>query len=126
MATPRIKAQAGKLNLVIEQGATFNPTMTYKDAAGVPIDLTGYTARMQIRESIEDVAFLEELTTENTGASQIILGGVAGTIVLLFNDIETTGMAWESGVYDLELITPSGTVERVLVGSVVIDREVTR
>lgn len=126
MATPKIKAQAGKLNMVIEQGTTFNPVMTYKDGGGTPIDLTDYTARMHIRENIEDVDALEELTTENIGGSQIILGGAAGTITLLFTDTETTAMNWESGVYDLELVTPAGIVSRVLVGTVTVSDEVTR
>lgn len=122
MATPKLKAQAGKLNMVIEQGATFNPVLTYQDSTGTAIDLTSFTARMKIKDARTDVAALEELTTENGG---ITLGGVAGTIALLFSAVDTAAMTWESGVYDLELISGSGIVTRLLQGVVTVSAEVT-
>jgi len=122
MATPKLKAQAGKLNMVIEQGATFNPVLTYQDADGNIIDLTSFTARMKIKDSRSDATALEELTTENGG---ITLGGVAGTIALLFDDAATAAMTWESGVYDLELISGSSIVTRLLQGVVTVSAEVT-
>lgn len=100
MATPILSAQAGKLNIVIEQGATFNPVLTYKDSLGALIDLTGFTARMQIRLKKTSATFLVELTTENGG---IALGGVAGTITLLITDTASTALTFDSAVYDLEL-----------------------
>lgn len=122
MATPKLKAQAGKLNMVIEQGTTFNPVLTYQDADANLINLTGYTARMKIKNARTDAGHLEELTTENGG---ITLGGVAGTIALLFTDTQTTAMTWETGVYDLELISGSGIVTRLLQGVVTVSAEVT-
>ena len=122
MATPKLKAQAGKLNMVIEQGTTFNPVLTYQDADANLIDLTGYTARMKIKDARTDTAALEEITTENGG---ITLGGVAGTIALLFTDTETTAMTWETGVYDLEIISGSNIVTRLLQGTVTVSPEVT-
>lgn len=122
MATPKLKAQAGKLNMVIEQGATFNPVLTYQDSDAVIIDLTSYTARMKIKDSRADVTALEEITTENGG---ITLGGVLGTIALLFSDTDTALMTWESGVYDLELISGSGIVTRLLQGVITVSAEVT-
>lgn len=122
MATPKLKAQAGKLNMVIEQGTTFNPVLTYQDADANLIDLTGYTARMKIKNARTDATALEELTTENGG---ITLGGAAGTIALLFTDAETTAMTWETGVYDLELVSGSGVVTRLLQGVVTVSAEVT-
>lgn len=127
MGTPTLEGQAGRLKLVIEQGTTFQPVMAYTDAADAPIDLTGYTARMHIREELEDIATLEEMTTENSGGiSQIVLGAALGTIQLLFADSETAAMTWESGVYDLELESPLGVVTRILEGPVVLIKEVTR
>lgn len=38
---------AGNWTLHIEQGATFDTTLTWKNAAGTPVDLTGFTARAQ-------------------------------------------------------------------------------
>ena len=42
---------AGRYSFVIEQGATTDFEVIYNDSDGNPIDLTGYTARMSIRQS---------------------------------------------------------------------------
>jgi len=123
MATAKLDAQAGKLNLVIEQGTTFNPVLTYSDSAGTAIDLTGYTARMQIRLKRTSAAFLHELTTENGG---ITLGGAAGTIALLISATDTTAFTFTTAIYDLELITAGGIVTRLLQGSVTLSTEATK
>ena len=64
---------AAKLNLTIEQGATYKKKFTWKDSAGVAIDLSGYSARMHIRKSkASSDPPLVELTNTNGG---IVLGG---------------------------------------------------
>jgi len=123
MATAKLDAQAGKLNLVIEQGTTFNPVLTYSDSAGTAIDLTGYTARMQIRLKRTSATFLHELTTENGG---ITLGGAAGTIALLISATDTAAFTFTTAIYDLELITAGGIVTRLLQGSVTLSTEATK
>jgi len=127
MAVAKLDAQAGKLNIVIEQGTTFNPVLTYTDNStpAVPIDLSGYTARMQIRLKQTDATFIVggELTTENSG---ITLGGAAGTVTLLITDTVTTAFTFASAVYDLELIDGSGIVSRLLTGTVTLSTETTR
>lgn len=42
---------AGKHNFICEMGATFSRTVTWTDADGTPINLTDYTARMQVRQA---------------------------------------------------------------------------
>ncbi len=123
MATPKIEPKAGKLNMVIEQGATFNPVLTWKDANDAAIDLADWTARMHIRAEITDADPLLTLTTEDGG---ITLGGAAGTISLLISAADTADLDWESGVYDLEMVSPSGIVTRLLKGTVTVQAEVTR
>lgn len=123
MATAKLEAQAGKLNIVIEQGTTFNPVLTYTDENDAAIDLSGYTARMQIRDKRTSANFIHELTTENSG---ITLGGVAGTITLLITDTDTAAFAFKNAVYDLELISGGGIVTRLLNGSVTLSTEATK
>ena len=53
-----------KRKLIVIKGATFNPGWTWM-AAGVPVNLTGCTARLQVRDSVESDVVLLELTTEN-------------------------------------------------------------
>ncbi len=123
MATPILASQAGKLNIVIEQGTTFNPVLTYKDENAALINLSGYTARMQIRLKKTSSGFLHELTTENSG---IALGGAAGTITLLITAVNTTAFTFSSAVYDLELITGAGIVTRLVEGTIKLSKEATK
>jgi hypothetical protein len=90
MATSKLSEKAGVLHITIEQGATFDPVMTWKDENGVAINLTGYTARMQIREDVDSATTLHESTTEN---SEIVLGGIAGTITFAISAVTTAALA---------------------------------
>ncbi len=113
---------AAKLNLKIEQGATFQALYTWKDSTGTPVNLTGWTARMQIRPSVKSATIYLELTTENT---YITLGGTAGTISIDVPASITEDITWECGEYDLELV--NGTfVKRLLEGNVTVKKEITR
>ena len=112
-----------KLKLTIYQGATFRKRLTWRAPSKAPIDLTGCTARMQIRAKIEATTPLLTLTTENGGIS---LGGTAGTIELLIDADDTAALTWTSGVYDLEIVFPGGQVTRLTYGSVTVSPEVTR
>lgn len=113
---------AGIYNFICEQGVTFQRSITATDSAGDLLDLTGYTARMQIRRDINATTTLAELTTENGG---ITLGDDAGTIDLFISADDTSDIT-RDGVYDLEIISPSDIVIRLLKGKFEIDQEVTR
>lgn len=113
-----------KHNFFVYRGATFSEKIEWKDENGVAIDLTGFTARMHMRDTLEATTPFLTLTTENGG---IALGGVAGTVDLLASATATTAISATSGVYDLELVAGDGvTVTRLLEGLVTISPEVTR
>jgi hypothetical protein len=114
---------AAKYSYEIEQGATFLPPLiTWKDETGVAINLTGWTARMQIRPNVSSDTILVSLTTENGG---ITLGGIAGTIQLTMTADATAALTWADGEYDLELVN-GAYVKRLLRGKVKVSKEVTR
>jgi hypothetical protein len=113
---------AGTYKITCDQGATFERVFTVKDGNGDLLNLTGYTARMQVRPEIDSAEVLVELTTQN---GRIVLGGVAGTIALSL-DAGITAEIDKDGVYDLEIISAGGDVYRVLKGRFVLDPEVTR
>ena len=110
-------------DLVIEQGATFYQPLRWKDSNGDPIDLTNYTARMQIRRNYETDVVITELTTEN---GRIELGGAAGTINLIIPAAITEALDFSEAVYDLELEDQDGHLTRLLQGQMTLSREVTR
>ena len=43
---------AGTFSFTIEQGATTDFELVYKDSSGNPVNLSGHTARMQLKDSI--------------------------------------------------------------------------
>jgi hypothetical protein len=114
---------AGKLDLYIEQGATFKSQLIWKDATDTEIDLSGYTARLQVRpKALSDVLYID-LTTENGG---ITLGGVAGTIDMQIAAADTEAITWLKAKYDLELIDGTGFVTRLVEGEVKVSFNVTK
>lgn len=132
--------RAGAYNITCEQGSTFvrlieieqpdlitDPTgETYE-----PFNLSGYTARMQARRTIESTNFFLMLTTENGGLT--VNPGDADNEILIYIEDEVTASINSSnpgsnlnGVYDLEIINPSGEVSRLLEGTFTLKAEVTR
>lgn len=112
---------AGKYNLRIEQGAKFGVQFIWKDGDKNPIDLTGYTAKLQMRESKEDTNVIYDSTT----GDDISLGGVAGTIDWTLTTAITTAFDFDHAFYDLEL-TKDNETTRFLEGRVYLSKEVTK
>ena len=115
---------AAKRNIKIEKGATFQMNLTWKDGEGVPVNLTGYTARMQVRKNVNATDTLLNMTTEN---GSIALGGALGTISITGSATNTSAIpdTIKTGVYDLELVNGS-VVKRLIEGNVEISPEVTK
>lgn len=111
----------GKYNITCPQGATFGQQLTWL-IDDDPVDLTGYTARMQIREKYTSTIYNLNLTTENGG---ITLGGDLGTISLLVSASVTSEIVPKEYVYDLELDS-GGEVTRIIEGKFIVTPEVTR
>jgi len=119
----KIKSKAAKLDYEIEAGSTFDITLTWTDSTGTLIDLTGYTARSNWRDTVDAATILVDLTTAN---SKIVLGGALGTIQIIQTAAETELYPFTTAVHDFELIAPSGDVTRLFEGSIVVVPEVTR
>jgi len=115
-----MSSPAGTYNIICDQGATLQRQITWKDSAGAPINLSTYSARMQVRPTTDSTTLTLELTTAN---GRLTLGGAAGTIdiLVLASAMTMTG----EYVYDLELVTGT-TVTRLLQGYFNVRPEVTR
>lgn len=113
--------EPARIDLTIYQGATFRKVLVWK-SNDVAIDITSYTARMQIRENIDSTNPLIELTTEN---GRIDITGVEGKIELTIAATDTAALTFGDAVYDLELVNGS-VVYRFCRGKVKLSREVTR
>lgn len=111
----------GKYNMICPQGATFTKRLTWT-IDDVPVDLTGYTGKMQAKVSYKtncDPIF--SLTTENGG----ITVDDEGNIDLLIDASETEDFVPREYVYDLELYAGS-LVYRLVEGKFVVTPEVTK
>ncbi len=111
---------AQNLDIVIEQGASFNLNITWQDTTGAIVDLTGYTAKMQIRSAYSSSAVILELSDTNGG---IFLTQSSGLIQLLISDTDTSLLPAMVAIYDLKL-SNNGTT-RLLQGQARISPEVT-
>jgi len=115
---------AGTYNATIEQGATFRLLVEWLADGSVPVDLTGYSARMQIRPYAEsDEVFLTLDSDSSNGGISFESDWI---ILIEISAADTATLTQYCGVYDLELESSTGVVTRLLQGSVTISPEVTR
>lgn len=114
----------GKYIMRVYRGATFRKVITWKDESNTIVNVTGFKARLHMRETVESSAPFLTLTTENGG---ITLGGAAGTITLQASATATAALTVLEGVYDLEMVAQDNvTITRLLEGLVFVSPEVTR
>jgi hypothetical protein len=110
----------GRYNITAYQGATYDLNLTWT-IGGSAVNLTNYTAAMQVRTAANASTAVISLTN----GSGITLGGTAGTIGIAIS--ATTMGAATAGqyVYDLELNAGS-VVTRLIQGTFQIQAEVTK
>jgi carbon monoxide dehydrogenase subunit G len=111
----------GTYNITCPQGATFDRTFTVS-IGGVAMNLSGYTAAMQVRETYDSATPLISLTN----GSGITLGGTAGTIGVVVSSTAMEAVADGFYSYDLEITSGGGVKDRILQGKFVVTPEVTR
>lgn len=114
---------AATYDFEIEQGTTLLKPIVWKDSAGTAVNLTGYSAKMQIRKSVSSDDVLLELSTTN---SKLSITPLTGTITLIFSAATTAAIDWSRGKYDLELTSGDGTVTRLIEGEITVSKEITR
>ena len=107
--------------MICPQGATFTKRLTWT-IDDVPVDLTGYTARMQAKTSYKNTCQpIFNITTENGGISV----DDEGNIDLLIDADDTSDFIAKEYLYDLELINAS-QVYRIVEGKFIVTPEVTK
>lgn len=106
-------------NLTIDQGANFNSDVTVKDANGNPFNLSGYTARSKMAKGYESTK------TRVTITSTISTDPASGVVTLSLNSTQTEALDASRYVYDLEIVSGSGEVTRVIEGLIQVRPQVT-
>lgn len=114
-------------DISMDQGSTFNPTFILRNPDKSFFNLTGYVARLQVRETYDSDSFILELTTAN---GKLAINPTLGRIQLNLVPSDTTPIVFSgesfTGVYDIEVVSPTGVVTRIAQGAFTISREVTR
>lgn len=87
------------------------------------INLTPYSARMQIRETVDSTTTIYEATS---AAGQIVLDNTYKTITLTIPASVTQGFSFETAVYSVELFTQTGEVTSFIEGNLFLVKEITR
>ena len=105
-------------NLFIDQGTTFSANVTVKDNTNTVRDLTGYTARSQMRRS--------HYSANSTAFTATIGTPTSGNVTLSLTDAVTANLKPGRHVYDVEIISSANVIERVYEGIVTVYPEVTR
>lgn len=109
---------AGVYNIIVEQGSSFAQKITVK-SNGVPKNLSGYSARAQIRPT--------RTSSTLTATFSCTVHPLAGEIIMNLSPAETAPITSGRYYYDLEIYTSGETVvSRLLQGEVTVTPEVTR
>lgn len=86
-----------------------------------PKDITDYTARMSIKNRVGG----DLLLSLGDADGRLVVDAAEFTIELLIDSVTTEGITWAKGVYDLEMVSPSGVVETLMRGAISIHKEIT-
>jgi hypothetical protein len=115
---------AAKLDLAIDGGTDWTRDLLWKDQAGNPVDLSGFTAKMQVRPQQASSTVIVELTTED-GGIELQPGSAQGVIRLVLTNAQTASLP-KKAVYDLDMVDSGGKVRRLVQGKVLVSLAVTR
>jgi len=112
---------AGTYDIVVDQGSDYTLEVTVKDDDSSVSDLTGYSARAQLRpkraSSTLTASFICTIADDPT----------TGKIEMTLSNSVSKDIAAGSYYYDLEIYTSSDAiVKRILQGKVTVTQEVTR
>jgi hypothetical protein len=102
---------AGQKNWDVDQDTTFTFVVEYRDPDDSVIDLTGATAKMQVRDATaQKLAFT--LTSPGGG---ITINGELGKVTVRMTPTQTKKLFYPKSIYDL-IVTDSNLVKTKLLG----------
>jgi len=107
-------------DITIRRDRDFSLTLTFKDSDGTVIDLTGYSAKAQVRPTKDSSTLWVTMTATITAED--------GEIELTLTDAQTLALDddYVKGWWDLVLTNPSGLRQSYVEGTATIKGTVTR
>jgi hypothetical protein len=114
---------AVQYNVEIDQGADWFLNVTYEQPAGTPVNITNYTAALQLRSLPTDATAVLSLAT---GGNGITITGATGLVAIRATATQTRAIDEGIYYYDLEITSPAGVVTSLVQGQAYVSAEVTR
>jgi len=113
---------AGQKNFEVDQNATFSFIVEYKDNNGNAIDLTGASAKMQIRDTKGGAKLAVTLTSPSGG---IVLDAPNGKLTIKMTPTQTNKLFYPKSSYDIMVIDSNANKIKLLEGFMTLNRSVT-
>ena len=108
------------LNIKILQGCSFSRLIVITDENGDEVGLGSHTFRGQVRPGYAD-----NYPNDYVPFTCIVVPNT-NTVEISMSPATTQSISYSKGLYDIEMIKPDLTVERILSGKFILDKEVTR
>ena len=129
---------AGRYSFIIEQGATTNFEIQYRDSSDNPVDLTNYSGRMQIASNYASfpnrtvyLTLSSSLNADGTGLNFSGSNGntppTSGSIGIYISSCTSSLLSFNNAYYDLEIYSGSNCpyTVRLLEGQINLSNQVT-
>jgi hypothetical protein len=113
---------AGQKNFEVDQNATFTFVIEYKDDNGDAIDLTGASAKMQVRDTKGGAKLAVTLTSPSGG---IVIDQPNGKLTIKMTPTQTNKLFYPKSSYDVMVVDSNGNKIKLLEGFMTLNRSVT-
>jgi hypothetical protein len=113
---------AGQKNFEVDQNATFSFIVEYKDNNGLPINLTGATAKMQVRDQKGGTKLAFSLTSPSGG---IVIDPTNGKLTIKMTPTQTSKLFYPKSSYDIMVTDSNANKIKLLEGYMTLSRSVT-
>lgn len=113
---------AGQKNFEVDQNTTFTFTIEYKDNQDNPIDITGSSAKLQVRDTKGGSKLAFTLTSPSGG---ITIDGPNGKLTVKMTPTQTNKLFYPKSSYDLMLVDSNSNKIKLIEGFLTLSRSVT-
>jgi len=113
---------AGQKNFEVDQNTTFTFIIEYKDANGNPINLTGASAKLQVRDTKGGSKLAFTLTSPSSG---ITIDPALGKLTIRMTPTQTNKLFYPKSSYDLMLTDSNAVKTKLIEGFITLSRSVT-
>ena len=113
---------AAQKNFEVDQNTTFSFVVEYTDNTDLPVNLSGATAKMQVRDTKGGSKLSFTLTSPFEG---IVIDGPAGKVTCTMTPAQTSKLFHPKSSYDIMVTDTNNTKIKLLEGFLTLSRSVT-